>query len=91
MKDTLLKLIGNIVMNETSDDLFNLIDTLDVEDDNRQFCERYELGRWFEEAMDLNDISAIVVIEEIARKRLGQESDQRIEDQDIAEAQRGQY
>jgi hypothetical protein len=91
MKDTLLKLIGNIVNDQTSDDLFKLIEMLDVEDDNRQFCERYELGRWFEEAMDLNDISAITELEKIARKRLGQESDQRIEDQVIAEAQRGQY
>lgn len=91
-KEQLVKLIEAVVADDTSDDLYKVVEYLgeDADNDNERFCDNYELGLWFEEAMDMNDISAITELERIAGEHMKQEAEDREEAKLALEVERGQ-
>lgn len=89
-KQQLTNLIEAVVADETSADLYKLVDSLGLDSDNEEFCDHYELGNWFLGAMDLNDVSAIIEVSDIAYRRLKEEHEDREEAKLALEVERGQ-
>lgn len=75
--DLLEETIGHVVARLNSLDLSQLAVQLpeDIEEAAEDFCERFELGNWFYEALIVNEAKIGSMLSRIAAERMGLENE----------------
>jgi len=62
--------VNNIVDEMHSGEIHELIETFEDNDGNGLFCDRYDLGSWFYDLMNLADLEVEDVLYDIANEHL---------------------
>lgn len=85
-KEVLIGLIeNNLLFEHHSTDIQQIVDDLPEDNDEAlgRFCDRFELGNWFYEAMQMNEIDISTELIDIGTRRQAEESESARDREDI--------